>query len=139
MTNQQANTRKQEIDRWIEFAERDVHVAQITLKENVYHDTCFHAQQAIEKVLKAFILWKTGKVPRQHLISRLAKLTQEASLTKRFHKELAFLDQFYIPTRYPDAFPGSLPEGLPTKEDGQKALDYAQQIVDFIKEKLNAA
>ena len=46
------------------------------------------------------------------------------------------LNQFYIPTRYPDALPGSLPEGLPNKEDTEKALQYASEIVAWIKKKL---
>ena len=30
-----------------------------------------------------------------------------------------FFDRFYIPTRYPDEIPGSLPEGLPNKKDAE--------------------
>ena len=39
------------------------------------------------------------------------------------------MDQFYIPTRYPDALPGSFPEGLPGKEDAEEALLLARQVM----------
>jgi HEPN domain-containing protein len=46
----------------------------------------------------------------------------------RVHRacEVLELDQFYIPTRYPDAVPGSLPEGLPQRQHAEKALEVAR-------------
>jgi len=44
--------------------------------------------------------------------------------------EMAFrLDRFYIPTRYPDALPGMLAEGLPGQQDAQEALDLARRTL----------
>ena len=42
------------------------------------------------------------------------------------------LDDYYIPTRYPDALPGRLPEGLPKKEDAEEALAALEEVGDFI-------
>jgi len=42
----------------------------------------------------------------------------------------------YMPTRYPDAVVGSLPEGLPKKEHAQSALGIASRILKFVKNKL---
>ncbi|MBI5356440.1 HEPN domain-containing protein [Candidatus Collierbacteria bacterium] len=52
---------------------------------------------------------------------------------KAFSDQIVFLNQFYIPTRYPDALPGSLPEGLPSIEVAEKAIVHATEIVEFIK------
>ena len=52
-----------------------------------------------------------------------------------FYKECLILDRFYIPTRYPDAIPGSLSEGLPNKEDASEALQVAEEVLNFIKRK----
>jgi HEPN domain-containing protein len=38
------------------------------------------------------------------------------------------LDRFYIPTRYPDALPGALPEGLPGTADAEEAVALARQV-----------
>ena len=42
------------------------------------------------------------------------------------------LDRFYIPTRYPDALPGSLPEGLPGLDDATQALHIARQVLNTV-------
>jgi HEPN domain-containing protein len=42
------------------------------------------------------------------------------------------LDRFYIPTRYPDALPGSLEEGMPRKDEAQEALDLATKVLEKI-------
>jgi len=38
--------------------------------------------------------------------------------------------------RYPDALPGSLPEGLPQRKEAEKALKCAQEVFDFVKRKI---
>jgi HEPN domain-containing protein len=45
---------------------------------------------------------------------------------------LSLLDRFYIPTRYPDALPGMLPDGLPGQRDAQEALDLAKQTLEQV-------
>ena len=46
---------------------------------------------------------------------------------------LRLLDRFYIPTRYPDALPGEMPEGLPSKRDAHEALDLARSALQRIE------
>ncbi|MBT9148021.1 MAG: hypothetical protein DDT32_01790 [Syntrophomonadaceae bacterium] len=41
------------------------------------------------------------------------------------------LNQFYAPTRYPDAPAGLLPAGMPEKTIAEKALVYAKEIFTF--------
>lgn len=47
-------------------------------------------------------------------------------------EEIVLLDRFYIPTRYPDALPGTLEDGLPDKEESQEALDLAKKVLEII-------
>jgi HEPN domain-containing protein len=42
------------------------------------------------------------------------------------------LDRFYIPTRYPDALPGTLPEGMPAQKDAEEALNLARETLEVI-------
>lgn len=46
------------------------------------------------------------------------------------------LNRYYIPTRYPDTLPGSLPEGLPDKEHANKALKALKRVMNFISTKI---
>jgi len=46
--------------------------------------------------------------------------------------EVQLLDRFYIPTRYPDALPGVLPEGLPDAQDAREALDVTRRALESI-------
>ena len=47
--------------------------------------------------------------------------------------ELITLDRYYIPTRYPDALPGSLPEGLPTEKEANEAITIAEKLLALIQ------
>ena len=51
-------------------------------------------------------------------------------------EEAKTIDRYYLPIRYPDAIVGSLPEGLPKKEQAQEALEIASKILEFAKRKL---
>jgi HEPN domain-containing protein len=47
------------------------------------------------------------------------------------------LDQYYIPTRYPDALaPPAVPFESYTEEQGEKAVHAAQAIVSLVRQKL---
>ena len=112
-------------DRWIEFARQDLLMAELALNEGIYNQVCFHSQQCVEKCIKG-LLANLGKTPpRTHSVVDLLGLLPTESL-QQLRDELSQLDIFYIPTRYPDALPGSLAEGLPGKEEAEEAIAAAQ-------------
>lgn len=43
------------------------------------------------------------------------------------------LDRFYIPSRYPDALPGTLPDGLPSRDDAKEARQTAMNLRVFLE------
>jgi HEPN domain-containing protein len=63
-----------------------------------------------------------------------------AKIDHDFNKHVAsgrILDQYYIPTRYPDALaPPAVPFESYTEEQGEKAVAAAQGIVSLVTEKL---
>ena len=122
--------------KWLKFCDEDLKAADVTLDGGVFSAACFHAQQAVEKAIKAILSAKTGRIPRDHSILRLTEMSEDKELFEKHKGELEFLDKFYVPTRYPDALPGSLPEGLPGREDAEKAVESAKEIVDSIKKTL---
>ena len=50
----------------------------------------------------------------------------------RLKDDCLYLDQFYVPTRYPDAPLGSLPEGEPKREGAKKAMEILQRIMSLV-------
>lgn len=124
---------KADPQKWLKFCDEDLRAADSTLRDGVFSAACFHAQQAVEKAIKAILLTKTGRVPRDHSVLHLAETSKDEELFEHHKEQLAFLDKFYVPTRYPDALPGSLPEGLPNKNDAEKAVTSAKGIVESVK------
>lgn len=123
-----------QIEKWIEFAQDDLRVAEICFNDQVYTISCFHCQQAVEKLLKAVWLKEFGKVPKTHSLERLRLELEKINTSWQDQKEeTRFLDQFYTPVRYPDALPGSLPEGFPDRKDTERALQIAKAIFEFSK------
>ena len=112
---------------WLAFAHEDLRVAEWALSAKIYNQACFHAQQCVEKVLKAWLRDLGTLPPRTHPLSLLLALLPDEVLAD-LRLEITFLDRFYIPTRYPDAVAGALPNGLPDETDAQEAVDVARAV-----------
>jgi HEPN domain-containing protein/predicted nucleotidyltransferase len=125
-----------EAQRWLTFAEQDLHMAALALGAEIFNQTCFHAQQCVEKCLKACLTAAGELVPRTHLIADLVQQLSAPAQAAIAGLEEAFLalDQFYIPTRYPDALPGSLPEGLPQQSHADMALITARRGYEWTQQ-----
>lgn len=118
---------------WLAKAAEDLTVAQLVLPENHLAHVCFLSQQCIEKALKAYLIAKINQYPRTHKLVDL--LQQCMGIDPNFSQFLAdciSVDQYYLPTRYPDATPGGLPSGLPTMTQAQKAITAADQILQHV-------
>lgn len=59
-----------------------------------------------------------------------------AELVGGMAEEIMLLDRFYIPTRYPDALPGSLEDSLPSEEEALETLNLAKKVLESIGAKL---
>ncbi len=116
---------------WIEYARQDFKTAQIVFKENIFNQVCFHSQQAIEKLLKAFLVKNNINPPRIHSIKELLKMCSQFKEANSLNEKALIIDTYYIPTRYPEALIGSLPEGMPDKDEAKEALQIAQDFFDF--------
>lgn len=118
-------------ERWLTFAREDLPMAEAALNQTIYNQACFHAQQCVEKSLKALIALRGQSTPRSHSIAELLALLSDKWLVDSAD-DLSDLDDYYISTRYPDALPGSLPEGLPGKGDAERAVAVAKRVLDQV-------
>lgn len=121
-------------ERWLEKAEDDLRFAELGLRDGFYSHVCFLSQQAAEKSLKAFLIANNEVYPKTHKLvdigSACAKLSGGFAA---FLKDFRILDEFYIPTRYPDAAPGTLKDSSPSKKRAEEAMDIARRVLVFVK------
>lgn len=96
--------------RWLEQAEEDLKWATMLAAEGGYHIACFLAQQIAQKALKAFLHAQGEPVVTGH--SRLCRraLGYDSEFAERA-KTWVILDGYYVPTRYPNSLPDSIPLG----------------------------
>lgn len=128
---------KDQSKRWLEFAEEDLKMAELAFGEGLWNQACFHCQQCAEKALKAILCRHGHSIPRTHKLADLVFLIGEGALLD-LADDLRSMDRFYIPTRYPDAVPGSLPGGLPCRKDAEEALSLASRLIKVAKDNVMA-
>lgn len=125
-------------ERWLHFAREDLRMAELALEESIFNQVCFHSQQSAEKSIKGLLSHQRRIPPRTHLMSDLMRLLN-LNPFEAIKVDILLLDRFYIPTRYPDAVPGSLAEGMPDKQDAEGAMMTACQLLEIVTEWINDA
>lgn len=126
-----------EQNNWFTFAEEDLKMTEAALREQLYNQVCFHSQQGVEKTLKGFLRSHAQGLPKTHLLQELLTLCIQIDPDfKSLKSDCAKLDDYYIPTRYPDALPGIFPEGLPNENDASESLLTLQKIMNLVASKI---
>ncbi len=118
--------------RWLERGNSDLKSARLLLRGKGPADTiCFLCQQAAEKYLKGFLVYKNVKPARIHDLVALAQRCQKKDKDFREVEEnCRLLNDYYIKPRYPI--------GITIKYSSQKAkeaLRMAEEIIDLVKKK----
>jgi HEPN domain-containing protein len=120
--------------RWLRQAENDLQYARLGLREGFHAQVCFQCQQIAEKALKSIHYGKLGK--RIVYGHSLVELAVELDLDSSLRRELAVLDQYYIPTRYPNGLPGGSPYEVYTLEQAQSAVAVCDRVVALARKSL---
>lgn len=124
--------------RWLRQAEHDLAIARGHQQRGDYSDACFMAEQATQKALKAFLLGHGSRSVPIHSVAQLAERCAQIDPAFAVHITAGrVLDQYYIPTRYPDALaPPAVPFESYTLEQGMTAVAAAQAIVALVTQHL---
>jgi HEPN domain-containing protein len=96
-----------EFEKWFKKAENDLLVIKNNLSANEIpiDACCFHAQQAAEKYLKAYLVSKQIHFPKTRDLQSLLNLCIEVNSSFKTILEPAIkLSDYAIAPRYPDAF-----------------------------------
>jgi len=127
--------------RWLRQAEHDLAVAYGHQERGDFSDACFMGEQAAQKALKAFLIGHGHRSVTLHSVAQLAeRCTQVDPAFAVYVTAGRVLDQYYIPTRYPDALaPPAVPFESYTKEQGERAVTAAQAIVTLVAQKIPPA
>jgi HEPN domain-containing protein len=118
---------------WVEKAENDLTTASHTLRlrKNCPTDTvCFHAQQCIEKYLKALLVLNDIEFGRTHHLSRLLALLPASLRPQMTPEEQERFTEFAVITRYPGDYDPI------TREEARRAVQTARRIRNQMRRRL---
>lgn len=122
-------TRADLIQAWLLKAHKDVVFAREALsKGEDYTDiACFHAQQAAEKTLKAYLVWLGVEFPKTHVLEDLLDLIARQDITlEDWRAALQPLTPFAVEARYPEF-------SLPSLAEARQAVETAERLLEFVK------
>ncbi|HKP74254.1 MAG TPA: HEPN domain-containing protein [Longimicrobiaceae bacterium] len=114
------------IARWLRLAEGDLAMAKLGLASDgfdVFELVGFHAQQAAEKLIKAFLVHRSVEFGDVHDIDTLLKLvrTANADLATKLDPAAA-LTPYAVGTRYPGRY------GTVTRDQAETAVQIAEAV-----------
>ena len=122
---------KEETKVWLEIVEEDYKDMNVMLKAHRYRGAVFFAQQAVEKIIKAWIVEYKNCIPRK--AHNIALLIKDAGFNKSEIEDLDVdeLTLAYTRVRYTDLSR----QYYNTKEKAEKVLKIAQETYLWIKNK----
>jgi HEPN domain-containing protein len=122
-----------EAQRWLSQAQNDLAVVHMSVREGFYAHACFMSQQATEKALKALAYLKGDRfVPGHSVRGLLDDLITTYPELASVQDGAERLDQYYVPTRYPDALPGGAPFEVYRREQSEEAVTLAESIIQVV-------
>ncbi len=112
---------------WLRKAESDVAAAGLSVSAGQALDAaCFHAQQAAEKCIKAYLTMNEVEFPFIHNLEKLIELCARVDPSFMSIKTAAQeLTPYAVELRYDEEF-------WPSEEIARQALDTATVIRDFV-------
>jgi HEPN domain-containing protein len=121
------------VRQWFRKAEHDLQNIRNNLAaESVLTDTvCFHARQAIEKLLKGLLVANGRDISKTHDLVKL--LTDVADIIPEllpFEEQLEDISEYGVGVRYPDDFYD------PTLDEAHHAFELALKIKEIVLDKI---
>ena len=122
---------------WLDEAEDDLASAKELYRAGRYAKACFLAQQAAEKALKALLIRRAGVYERTHSVAALLERARQlADVTQDLVDAAELLDRYYVPSRYPNAWPSGSPSKRLREPDARSAIEAAEKILGWVRENL---
>lgn len=111
---------------WMKYARADLELARISLPAGaMYEQLCFHAEQAVEKSLKAVLASVGIDFPPTHSLQRLIDLIPAEITRSSFLVEATRLTVYATALRYPGDY-----EPV-TEQEHQEAVGLAEAVISW--------
>ena len=111
---------------WLRYARGDLALAQVPLPEDsFYEQLCFHAQQAVEKAVKAVLIINNISYPKTHNIRTLLDLLPKEIVLPTDVDAATTLTDYAVSGRYPDKV-----EEV-NEEEYREAVRLAEAVVQW--------
>lgn len=119
---------------WIDKSFRDIKSAKVLKEHECGNDmVAFHCQQGIEKAFKGFLLFANNELVEGHSLIYLCKEVSKINIEfKNYLKDCAFVNQYYIETRYPSDIPLVVSD-----EEAEECIRIAEIIYKLIDNIIN--
>jgi HEPN domain-containing protein len=121
------------VKEWFKKADNDI----LNSKNNLASDeipldtVCYHSEQAAEKYLKGYLVFKEGSYPRIHNLLRLLELCKKYDEDFELIRTYCLvLNDYGVEIRYPDYW------SEPTLEDAKEAHEFAKLVKLFVLSKV---
>ncbi|MEM2122236.1 MAG: HEPN domain-containing protein [Candidatus Bathyarchaeia archaeon] len=118
-------------------AEGDLEHAKNDLRHGFYDWACFSSQQSAEKALKAVFQKLHAEAWGHSVYDLLVNLQDTEKINEKLLDRALELDKAYIPARYPNAHPSSSPRRRYTRNEAERMIKYAEEILEFCKDILS--
>jgi len=112
---------------WLKQAEEELAWAKDAINAKRWALVCFTAQQVAEKSLKAIALARGALQVKSHSTREIA---EALDIDGDLDEKARILDQYYITTRYPDAFSTGAPFEYFVERQAREAFDFARAFVE---------
>jgi HEPN domain-containing protein len=123
----------EDIKKWLVKALNDLKVAvhELNLSEDemTTDAVCFHCQQAVEKLLKAYLVYKNVDFGKTHQLELLLELCSEQD-TEFKKLYIGNLSDYAVEIRYPETF------YIPSLEEAKECFEIASKVKEFVLKKL---
>jgi HEPN domain-containing protein len=121
---------RREIEIWFKQSLKDFENARLNFNHNQYYLTAFLVQQAIEKILKSYYIFKKEEFPDK--THSLVYLGIELNLPENLLTKLRKINPDFIYTRYPD-LDGVAPYEAYDENIAKERLEMGEEIIKWIK------
>ncbi|HVP18749.1 MAG TPA: HEPN domain-containing protein [Spirochaetia bacterium] len=116
---------------WYKQAERDLDAARELRKDGFHEWSCFLAQQAAEKSVKA-VLNRLGAEAWGHsVLDLISALPATHAPDPDILGAARFVDRFYVTARYPNGWAEGTPSEYYGDDDARQAIDHSQKVLRF--------
>lgn len=121
---------------WLRQAKKDFGHAKKSLRMADYEWSCFAAQQAAEKAVKALFQALSGNALGHSVSMLLTRLPRAHSADQELIDLAKMLDKHYVPSRYPNLHPEGAPLDYYIRNDAEEAIRIATSIIEFCEDRI---